>query len=161
LRENQKPVIMVAAALHGRDLGSANREVQERMAREVKLPPGYTVQFGGLYATQQSSFESLISVFVIWLLLVYVVALFQYNRFGEPTALVLTAAAALVGVVAALKLTGTQLNASSFTGTIMIFGMVLTNGTVLMDTIADGQQAGLSLGEAIAQAGRLRMRPVF
>src|SRR5207302_9648682 len=44
LRENQKPVTMVAAALHGRDLGSANQEVQRRMAQEVKLPPGYTVQ---------------------------------------------------------------------------------------------------------------------
>jgi Cu/Ag efflux pump CusA len=161
MRENQKPVAMVAAGLNGRDLGSANREVQSRVAREVKLPSGYTVQYGGLWATQQASFESLLSVFALGLFLVYLVTLFQYNRFEQPTALVLAAAFALVGVVGALKLTGTVLNASSFTGAIMIFGMVLTNGIVLMDTIRDHESAGLPLPDAIMAAGRQRLRPVF
>lgn len=161
MRENQKPVAIVTASLSGRDLGSANREVQERVAREVKLPPGYTIQYGGLWATQKASFESLFSVFGLGLFLVFLVTLFQYNRFGEPTALVLAGAFALVGVIGALKLTGTFLNASSLTGAIMIFGMVLTNGIVLMDTIRGHQEAGLPLADAIAAAGRQRLRPVF
>lgn len=160
-RENQKPVMEVQAVLHDRDLGSANREVQQRVAREVKLPPGYSVQYGGLYATQQASFEGLATVLVMGMFLVYLVTLFQYNRFGEPTALVLAAAFALVGVVGALKLTGTLLNASSLTGAIMIFGMVLTNGIVLMDTIAQHSARGLPLAEAIIASGCQRLRPVF
>ena len=160
-RENQKPVAQVQAILHGRDLGSANREVQARIAREVKLPPGYTVQYGGLYATQKASFASLLTVFLLGAFLVYMVTLFQYNRFGEPTALVLAGAFALVGVVAALKLTGAFLNASSLTGAIMIFGMVLTNGIVLMDTVQAHVAAGLPLSEAIVAAGRQRLRPVM
>ena len=160
-RENQKPVMEVQASLRGRDLGSANREVQARVAREVKLPAGYSVEYGGLYATQKSSFEALLTVLLLGMFLVYLVTLFQYNRFGEPTALVLAAAFALVGVVGALKVTGAFLNASSLTGAIMIFGMVLTNGIVLMDTIANRQADGLPLREAILAAGKQRLRPVF
>jgi multidrug efflux pump subunit AcrB len=93
--------------------------------------------------------------------LVYLVTLFQFNRFAEPTSLVLAGAFALVGVVAALKATGTFLNASSLTGAIMIFGMVLTNGIVLMDTIANHRAGGASLAEAIRSAGKQRLRPVF
>jgi len=160
-RENQKPVMEVQASLRGRDLGSANREVQARIAREVKLPAGYSIEYGGLYATQRASFEALLTVLLLGMFLVYLVTLFQYNRFGEPTALVLAAAFALVGVVGALKLTGAFLNVSSLTGAVMIFGMVLTNGIVLMDTIANRQAEGLPLREAILAAGKLRLRPVF
>jgi Cu/Ag efflux pump CusA len=160
-RENQKPVMLVTAALSGRDLGSANREAKERVAKEVKLPPGYTVQFGGLYATQQASFASLTMVLVTSMLLVFVVLLFQYNRFAEPAALLLAAAFSLVGVIGVMKVTGTHLNASSMTGAIMIFGMVLTNGIVLMDTIGLHRSAGLPLTEAILRAGVQRVRPVF
>lgn len=159
-RENQKAVMEVQAALRGRDLGSANREVQQRIAREVRLPSGYSIEYGGLYATQQASFQGLLTVFAMGIFLVFLVTLFQYNRFGEPTALVLAAAFALVGVVGALKVTGAHLNASSLTGTIMIFGMVLTNGIVLMDTIAALTAGGMSLRDAIVAAGCRRLRPV-
>ncbi len=161
MRENQKPVAVVAATLLGRDLGSANQEVQRLIAQKVKLPAGYTLQFGGLYATQQASFDALLTVFLMGLFLVFLVTLFQYNRFGEPLALVLAAGFALVGVIAALKVTGTYLNASSITGAIMIFGMVLTNGIVLMDTIAARQSEGMPLTEAMVAAGRQRVRPVM
>jgi len=160
-RENQKPMVPVTASLEGRDLGSANREVQARVARDVKVPAGYAIQYGGLYATQEASFQALLYVFVLGIFLVYLVTLFQYNRFGEPTALVLAAAFALVGSVSALKLTGTFLNASSLTGAIMIFGMILTNGIVLMDTIDGCVQSGSSLEDAIVRAGKQRIRPVF
>src|SRR5262249_25426834 len=68
---------------------------------------------------------------------------------------------ALVGVAAALLVTKTPFNVSSFTGAIMIFGMVMTNGIVLMDTIRNQQVTGLPLEEAIVRAGTLRLRPVL
>src|SRR5262249_47031046 len=64
-RENQKPVIAATAGLEGRDLGSANAEVRARIRREIRLPPGYTVQYGGLYQTQQESFRSLLAVLLL------------------------------------------------------------------------------------------------
>ncbi len=176
VRENQKPVVAATAGLEGRDLGSANAEVRRRIAREVRLPPGYTVQYGGLYQTQQESFRSLLMVLLLGAFLVFIAMVFQYGRFIEPTALLLTGGMALAGVVAALRVTGTPFNASSFTGAIMIFGMVLTNGIVLMDVIREqvrALQGGAEtrdasarvtrpeLAEAIVRAGTLRLRPVL
>ncbi|HEU4753021.1 MAG TPA: efflux RND transporter permease subunit, partial [Armatimonadota bacterium] len=161
IRENQMPVVPVTASLVGRDLGSANAEVREKMRTGLKLPPGYTLQYGGLYLTQQKSFESLLTVLLMGAALVFIVTLFQYNRFAEPIALMLSGALALASVVFMLRLTGTPLNASSFTGAIMIFGMVLTNGIVLMDTIRGEVAAGFPLREALHAAVLRRVRPVL
>jgi multidrug efflux pump subunit AcrB len=163
VRENQKQVLPVTATINPQvtDLGRANEEVQRRIGTEIHLPPGYSIQYGGLYFTQQQSFRNLLQVLLLGALLVYIVTLFQYNRFAEPTCLVLTSAFALVGVAMALCLTGTPFNVSSFTGGIMIFGMVMTNGIVLMDTLQRHRDAGSPLQEAIVQAGRQRLRPVL
>jgi multidrug efflux pump subunit AcrB len=154
------PMVPVTASLIDRDLGSANAEVRQRISRELKLPPGYTLQYGGLYLTQQKSFESLLTVLLMGVALVFIVTLFQYNRFAEPITLMLSGALALAGVVLMLKATSTPFNASSFTGAIMIFGMVLTNGIVLMDTIGT-EGAERPLREAIVAAVKRRTRPVL
>jgi multidrug efflux pump subunit AcrB len=163
VRENQKQVLPVTAAINPQvtDLGTANRAVQRQIKQAIHLPPGYSIQYGGLYFTQQESFRNLLQVLLLGALLVYIVSLFQYNRFAEPTCLVLTGIFALIGVAVALYLTGTPFNVSSFTGAIMIFGMVMTNGTVLMDTIQDQVEAGRPLKEAMVRAGRRRLRPIL
>src|SRR6185295_7904786 len=84
-----------------------------------------------------------------------------YNRVAQPTALVIGAALAALAVAPALAVAGVPFNASSFTGAIMIFGMVLTNGIVLMDTIDDEERRGLPLADAIVAAGSRRVRPVL
>jgi Cu/Ag efflux pump CusA len=161
VRENQKQVIPVTAVLAGRDLGSANIEAQQRIAAEVKLPQGYSIQYGGLWQTQQESFNNLLSVMVLGALLVFIVMLFQYDAFAEPTCLLIAGLFALASVAPALLLTNTPLDLASFTGAIMIFGMVTTNGIVLMDTVRHELDSGLPLTDAILRAGSLRARPVL
>lgn len=160
-REDQKPVVAVTANLEGRDLGSAIREIRSRIDSEVELPDGYTIHFGGLYETQQSSFQRLLAVFLVGMALVLVVAVWQYEAISEPLALFLSALFSEVGVVAALFLTRTPFNVSSFTGAIMVFGMVLTNGIVLMDYTRQRVSMGMPLVEATVAAGRTRVRPVL
>ena len=58
-RENQRQMIAVTASLYGRDLGSATPDIQAQIRKQVTLPPGYTVEYGGLYASQQQSFSEL------------------------------------------------------------------------------------------------------
>jgi multidrug efflux pump subunit AcrB len=160
-RENQMPVVPVTASLNKRDLGSANAEVRRLIREKMKLPQGYTVQYGGLYLTQQRSFQSLLTVLLLGAGLVFIVTLFQYNRFAEPLALMITGALALGSVVLMLRITNTPFNASSFTGAIMIFGMVTTNGIVLMDTVRT-EAARHETAEAAIQAASLRrVRPVL
>lgn len=160
-REDQKPVIGVTASLENRDLGSAVAEIQRKIGAQVKLPEGYSIQYGGLYEAQRQSFRALLVVFLLGIGLVLVVDTCQYESFAEPVALFVSAMLSLVGVVLALFLTKTALNASSFTGAIMNFGMVMTNGTVLMDYIRDRTSKGMPLQEAVVEAGRVRVRPVL
>jgi CzcA family heavy metal efflux pump len=160
-REDQKPVIGVTAQLEGRDLGSAVAEVRQKISAQVQLPEGYSIQYGGLFEAQRQSFHALMIVFLLGIGLVLVADTCQYESFAEPIALFVSAMLSLVGVVVALFLTKTALNASSFTGTIMNFGMVMTNGTVLMDYIRDRTKKGMRLEEAIIEAGRVRVRPVL
>lgn len=160
-REDQKPLIAVTASLEGVDLGTGVRRVQQAVAENIVLPPGYSVHYGGLFETQQQSFRRLLLVFLFGMALVFVVAVCQYEAFAEPMALFLAAAFSEVGVVLALRLTHTPFNASSFTGAIMVFGMVLTNGIVLMDYIRQRTRLGMPLAEAAAEAGRIRVRPVL
>jgi len=160
-REDQKPLIAVTASLEGVDLGTGVRRVRQAVEENVELPPGYSVHYGGLFETQQQSFRQLLLVFLFGMALVLVVAVCQYEAFAEPMALFLSAAFSEVGVVLALRLTHTPFNASSFTGAIMVFGMVLTNGIVLMDYIRQRTRLGTPLAEAAAEAGRIRVRPVL
>jgi multidrug efflux pump subunit AcrB len=160
-RENQKPVVAVTGHLQNRDLGSAVSEIQAKIRAQVTLPEGYSIQYGGLYEAQRQSFEALAIVFLLGIGLVLVVDTCQYEAFGEPIALFVSAALSLVGVVLALFITKTALNSSSFTGAIMNFGMVMTNGTVLMDYIRDRTARGMTLEEAVIDAGRTRIRPVL
>lgn len=160
-REDQKPVVAVTANLEGRDLGSAIQEIRSRIDSEVSLPEGYTLRYGGLYETQQSSFRRLLSVFLIGMALVLVVAIWQYEALSEPLALFVSALFSEVGVIGALFLTGTPFNASSFTGAIMVFGMVLTNGIVLMDYTRQRGGPRVPLVEAVVAAGKTRVRPVL
>jgi len=161
-RENQKTMVPVTAQLSGRDLGSANAEVQARVASEVELPPGYSVQYGGLYRTQQESFRALLTVLLFGTALVFTVLVCQYRGYLEAVILLGCGACSLTGAILATYVTGGVFNASSFTGTIMILGMSLTNGIYLMDMVRLRLASpGVSVEDAVMQAGQLRLRPVL
>lgn len=162
-RENQRQMIAVTASLSGRDLGSATADIQRRLAKEVRLPPGYGIEYGGLYASQQSSFRGLGAVLLIAMLFVLTMLVFQFRAIRQGVALLLAAVLSLFGVLLALFLTGTQLNISSFTGAIMIVGIITENGIVLFDfynrlrhEAPDGD-----VREQMARAGRERLRPIL
>jgi Cu/Ag efflux pump CusA len=70
-RENQRQMVAVTASLSGRDLGSTTSDIQGRIARQLQLPAGYTVEYGGLYASQQQSFQQLALVLVTASLFVF------------------------------------------------------------------------------------------
>ncbi len=162
-RENQRGMIAVTASLNGRDLGSATQDIQKRVKKAVTLPPGYSIEYGGLYASQQKSFAELGVTLLISMLLVFTLLTFQFRSVRQAAALLLAAVLSLFGVLLALTITKTPLNISSFTGSIMIIGIITENGIVLFDFFnrlheaePDGDVAAL-----MAQAGRERLRPIL
>lgn len=159
-RENQRRVVSVSANLNNRDLGSALRDVQ-RVMRHAPLPGGITYTLGGQFQSQNEAFRGLLAVIALAVVLVFAVMLFQFSSFTEPIVILLIMPLSMFGVVLGLWLTGTPLNVSSFMGAVMLVGIVVKNGILLLDQAQKAHNGGMSLEDAVLQAGRLRLRPII
>ncbi len=160
-RDGLRQSVSVTARLSGSDLGTAINAIKARLGREVKLPPGMTIEYGGLYQEQQSSFRELAIALALAIALVFVVLLIEFRSFAHPIAIVSGAVLALGGVLSALFVTNTTLNVVSLMGMIMVVGIVAKNGILMLDSVEEHLHAGDSLHNALVRSGRRRFRPVL
>ncbi len=160
-RENLRHNVAVTGRLEGKDLGTAINEIKNILPREVKFPPGMTVEYGGLYQEQQSSFRELLISLVLAVILVFITLLIEFRSFAHPIAIVTGAVLALGGVLLGLFITRSTLNVVSLMGMIMIVGIVAKNGILMLDAVEDHLAAGDTLRQALLRSGRRRFRPVL
>ena len=160
-RENLRQMIAVTGRLEGSDLGTAIRQIQDQLVKNVKLPPGMTVEYGGLYQEQQSSFSELALALILAVLLVFITLLIEFRSYAHPIAIVTGAVLALSGVLLALFITGSTLNVVSLMGMIMIVGIVAKNGILMLDAVEENLASGDTLRDALLRSGRRRFRPVL
>jgi CzcA family heavy metal efflux pump len=160
VRDDLRQDIIVSARLEGRDLGSAMREIQDKLSQDNWLPPG-TVEYGGLYQQQQESFRNLMVVLFAAILLVFTVLLIEFRSFNEPVAIVFGSILALFGTVAALWITGITLNIVSILGAIIGIGIVAKNGILMLDFVQQLEAGGAELVDALVRSGHRRLRPVL
>jgi multidrug efflux pump subunit AcrB len=160
-REDLRQLVAVSARFAGIDLGTGIRNVQAQLNKTLQLPPGATVEFGGLYQQQQESFRNLTFVLLMAIFLVFAVLLVEFRSIIQPLAIVLGAVLALFGVVAALYVTGISLNIVSFLGAVIGVGIVAKNGILMLDFVEHLQARGYTLFESLVQSGRRRLRPVL
>jgi multidrug efflux pump subunit AcrB len=158
-RENLQRDIAVTARLEGTDLGSAMDAVQ-RAVTGLHMPASIRVVYGGTYEEQQKSFHDLVMVFVLAILLVFIVLLFEFGEFAAPLAILASALLSTSGVFIALVITRTTFNISSFMGMIMVVGIVAKNGILLLDADQKFRRLGMSAEDAMLQASRRRLRPI-
>jgi multidrug efflux pump subunit AcrB len=147
--------------LEKRDLGSAMQEIQQRLPKEVKIPPGTNIEYGGLYKVQQESFRALTQVLLMSMVLIFIILIFEFRSFAHPFAILLATVLCTSGSLLALLVTGQTLNISSFMGIIMVIGIVHKNGILMLDSEQHFSSQGLPLKEAVFQAGRRRLRPIL
>ena len=170
LREDQHLMVDLTARLENRDLGSAIRDV-ERVLAQVPFPPGTSYEIGGQYESQQQSFRDLLRVLALALAAVFIVLVIQFRAFAPALIIMSAAPLSLVGVFGALVLLpihlhpfemGTALNVSSFMGIILMVGLVVKNGIILFEYVHKlWEEQGLPLGEALVEAGKIRVRPIL
>lgn len=160
-RDGLRQSVAVTARLTGSDLGTAISQIKSALAQHVKLPPGMTIEYGGLYAEQQASFRELAMALVSAVALVFVVLLIEFRSFAHPVAIVAGAVLALGGVLLGLFITRTTLNVVSLMGMIMVVGIVAKNGILMLDVVEEHLAAGDTLREALLRSGRRRLRPVL
>lgn len=160
-RENLRNLAAVTARLEGRDLGSAMDEIKARLYKEVSIPSGTDIEFGGLYQIQQESFSGLTKVLLMSMVLIFIVLVFEFRSFSHPIAILGATLLCGSGSLLALYATHTTLNISSFMGLIMVVGIVQKNGILMLDSEQRYTGLGYQLRDAIFHAGRRRMRPIL
>jgi len=126
-RENLQAMGEVTARLENRDLGSVMKDIQKNVAADVVLPQGYHIEYGGTYAEQQQSFKELLTILITSSLLVFSVILFLFRDLRVALLIILLAVLGIAGSYIALYLTHTPLNVGSYTGLIMIVGIIGEN----------------------------------
>jgi CzcA family heavy metal efflux pump len=160
-RDGLRQTVAVTGRLEGKDLGTGIAEIQQLLAKEVKLPAGMTIEYGGVYKEQQSSFRELLRSLLLAVVLVFITLLIEFRSFAHPIAIVTGAVLALGGVLLGLWITGSTLNVVSLMGMIMVVGIVAKNGILMLDAVEDHLAVGESLREALLNSGRRRFRPVL
>ena len=103
------------------------KEIQQKISSQLNLPAGYHVEYGGSYAEQQKSFKELLMILIAASLLVFSVILFLFKQIKVALLILLIAVLGISGSYLALFLTGTPLNVGSYTGLIMIVGIIGEN----------------------------------
>jgi multidrug efflux pump subunit AcrB len=159
-RENLQRLVEVTARLEGMSLGTGVAKVQKVVAG-LHLPSSIRVTYGGLYAQQQKDFHDMAVVLVLAIVLVFTVLLFEFRNFSAPLAILSSALLSISGVFLALLVTGKTVNLASLMGMIMVIGIVAKNGILLLDANQKFAHANFEPEEAMVQAGRRRLRPIF
>lgn len=157
-RENLQSMGVISARLENSDLGTVMPAIQKGIAEKISLPPGYHVSYGGAYAEQQQSFKELLIILVTSSLLVFCVILFLFKQFRIAVIILVTSVLGIAGSFLALYLTGTPLNVGSYTGLIMIVGIIGENAIF---TFWQFKQSAMetSVDEAIIYSISTRLRP--
>ena len=126
-RENQKLMVAVTARLNNRDLGKTLSDIQQIIKTKINMPQGYHIEYGGSFAQQQQAFKELLLILITSCLLVFIVLLFLFRQIKISLLIILIAIAGVAGSLILLLLTGTPLNVGSYTGIIMIIGIIGEN----------------------------------
>jgi multidrug efflux pump subunit AcrB len=157
-RENLQSMGVVTGRLEGRDLGSVMKDIQDVVGSKIVLPQGYHIVYGGAYADQQQSFRELLIILISASLLVFGVILFLFRQFSVALLILLVAVLGISGSYLALYVTHTPLNVGSYTGLIMIVGIIGENAIFTFLQFRDSL-ATQSVDDAVIYAISTRLRP--
>ncbi|MBL8205864.1 MAG: efflux RND transporter permease subunit [Blastocatellia bacterium] len=160
-REDAQRRIVIQSNVRGRDIGSFVAEAQSRIEKEVKLPTGYYVTWGGEFENQQRAMQRLYVVVPLAILLIFLLLYSTFNSLKYATLIIVNLPFALVGGVAALWLRDLNLSLSSAVGFIALFGVAVLNGVVMVSYINQLREKGVSIHEAVLEGASSRLRPVL
>ncbi len=159
-RKNQERITQVNAQNES-TLSDAVKAVEARLP-EVGVPPDFSVGFGAEVEEQAKAFAQLRLMLILAIVLVYAVMASQYESLRDPFIIMFSIPLAAIGVVLALKLTGTPFSLQAYIGVIMLAGIVVSNAILLVDyTNTLRRRDGVPLREAVELAGRTRLRPIL
>ena len=157
-RENLQSMGVVTARLENSDLGTVIKQIQQQISSKINLPKGYHIEYGGAYAEQQKSFKELLLILITASLLVFGVILFLFREFKTALLILLISVLGIAGSYLGLYFTGTPLNVGSYTGLIMIVGIIGENAIFTFLQFKEALR-NRTVDEAVIYSISTRLRP--
>jgi heavy metal efflux system protein len=155
-RENLQTIGMVTARFNNVDLGSGMKAIQKKL-QTISLPSTYQIVYGGSYAQQQKSFSELMKILILGALLVFTVVLFMFKNLKISLTVLFLSLLGISGSLLALYFTGTPLNVGSYTGLIMIIGIIGENSIfTIQQFFFELQNSNVDKALGFAISARLR-----
>jgi HAE1 family hydrophobic/amphiphilic exporter-1 len=159
-RKDRERLITVSSNLDGTvALGQISAEIQKQAAT-LDLPPGVTISYAGDVQNMQDMFRDMTIAISFAVLFVYMIMVALFESYAHPFTIMFSIPVALVGGLGALALTGQTLNMFSMIGILLSLGLVTKNAILLVDRTNEQRAKGLSVREALLEAGPTRLRPI-
>lgn len=160
-REDGQRRTAVLVNVRNRDLGGFVEEVRDRIAKEVKLPKGYRIVYGGQFENQERAMERLSLVVPLVLLLIFILLFASFDSLKNAGLIMLNVPFAMIGGIIALFLSRHTLSVPAIIGFIALFGVAVQNGVIMISYIMQLEKKGLSVEDAVVQGAQIRLRPVL
>ncbi|MFC0471293.1 efflux RND transporter permease subunit [Halalkalibacter kiskunsagensis] len=152
--------LFVTADIEGVDLGTVNREIQN-LINDFEVPSNYSVSAAGDLEQQQELIVEMLLILGLAIFLVYVVMAVQFNHLIQPIIVMSIIPMTVVGVILGLVVTQRELSVMSAMGVIMLIGIVLNNAILLIDRTNQLRKSDFRVEDALVEAGKNRIRPIF
>jgi cobalt-zinc-cadmium resistance protein CzcA len=160
-REAGKRLAVVQVNVEGRDVVSLVADVRSAIEREVKLPSGYYVEYGGQFENQQRASQRLSLVVPVSIALIFVMLFWTFRSIRQAGLIILNIPFALIGGVVSLYLSGLYLSVPASVGFITLFGVAVLNGVVMVSYINQLRASGRTVLQAVQEGAERRLRPVL
>ncbi|HKC42350.1 MAG TPA: CusA/CzcA family heavy metal efflux RND transporter [Burkholderiales bacterium] len=160
-RESGQRVLAVGIFIRDRDMGSVVADMKARVAEEVRLPEGYTMQWSGEFENQERAMARLSIIVPLSVLVIFLLLFDAFGSFKSALLIVLNIPLALIGGIFALLATGIPLSVSAAIGFIALFGQAVLNGVVMLAYFNQLRAEGFSAYDAVVKGSLTRLRTVL
>ncbi|HEY5995118.1 MAG TPA: CusA/CzcA family heavy metal efflux RND transporter [Gallionellaceae bacterium] len=160
-REAGGRMVAVKANLLGRDQGGFVAEAMEKVKHEVKLPPGYSMTWGGQFENQQRAAKRLAVIVPLSVLMIFVLLFWAFRSMRKALLVILMIPFTLIGGFAGLALAGLHLSVSAAVGFIAVAGISVQNGVIMVERFMEGMRNGMGLRDSVMEGAVSRLRPIL
>lgn len=160
-RENVERRIVISANAGSRDVGSIMDDLREIIDKEITLPEGYHIEYGGQFESEKAASRTLLLASIFSILIIYLLLYLEFRDPRQSGVILLNLPFALIGGIIILRLTSGEISIPAIIGFISLFGIATRNGMLLISRYNILQEEGLSLIESVRIGSTDRMNPIM
>lgn len=160
-RENVQRKIVISANVAGRDLKGVVNDIQKEIGKQISLPEGYHIEYGGQFESEQAASRILFLTSLISILIIFLILYHEFTSLSLAGIIMLNLPLAIIGGIISIWLTSGVISIPAIIGFISLFGIATRNGILLVSHYNHLRREGLSLRESILQGSADRLNPIL